>query len=307
MTLFALETDPLTFAYPGGPTLLNGMPFRAAAGQLTVLIGANGAGKSTLMRILAGLLRAGRAGVRLRGEVSGDPADGAGRRAEGVELSRLSARERARWTAFLPQTVVPPEDVRVEEVVALGRHPHERWWSLPGPADAERLRVALSAVGAAGLLGRMFAELSGGEQQAVLLASVLVQATPVLLLDEPGKALDIHHQAVLFARLRSMAAEGRTVVAITHDLNIAARYADRLALLHGGHIVADGAPREVLTAQRLQATYGPDVTVVPDPRDGLPIVLPAADLGRPMNRVVLEGAARAGEPRGDAAEAAHGA
>lgn len=267
---YRIGTDPITFRYPGGPALLEQVAFNAAPGALTVLIGPNGAGKSTLLKIVAGALGGDDLRMWLVPEAAGAPSGGGAR----IGLESLAPRERARYVAYLPQNVLAPEEYRVEEIVQLGRFPHQRWWSLPGAAEQAIVVEALEAVDAAHLHGRLFCELSGGEQQSVLLASVLAQESAVLLLDEPGKALDIHHQAVLFGRLKAMAAAGRTVVAITHDLNIAARYADRLILMQAGRLVAEGSPREVLTNALLQGAYGPEVCVVADPVSGGPIVIP---------------------------------
>lgn len=258
-----LIANGIVFAYRPDREILSAVDFDAAPGQLTLLIGPNGAGKSTLLKILAGLLRPQAGGVRLLAD------DGRERSlTDGID------RELARVLAYLPQNVQSPDGHRVEDIVALGRFPHQRWWSLPSREELPILRAALQAVDAEALWGRVFSELSGGEQQSVLLAGVLAQQAPVLLLDEPGKALDIHHQSVLFAKLRAMAADGKTVVAITHDLNIAAAFGDRLVLLHDRRIVAAGRPAAVLTEALLAGTYGRDVRVVADPQSGLPVVLP---------------------------------
>jgi iron complex transport system ATP-binding protein len=248
--------------------VLDGVDVDLVQGELTVLIGPNGTGKSTLVRILAGLLKPWSGTITIQ--------DGVGETA----LEALSPRLRARALAYLPQRVSEAVGYRVEEIVALGRFPHQSWWSSPGTSDWDIIREALTDMDADHLIGRTYTELSGGEKQMVLLAGILAQDTEILLLDEPARGLDIHHQAIVFRKLRAMAARGKTICCVTHELNMAARFAHRIALLDGGRVQVTGPPREVLTHAWLARAYSEDVTVISEPGTGVPIVIPAGEVNR---------------------------
>jgi len=254
-----LAAEGLVFAYaPGLPPAVDGADIRAAAGEVIALAGPNGAGKSTLLALLAGWLppQAGR--VTLDGE----------------PLRGLSARRRARRLAYLPQQVAPLYDPLVEDVVSAGRFPHRAAWAALGPDDRRAIDAALAATGTTDIRHRRLSTVSGGERQRVLVASALAQDPAVLLLDEPTASLDLHRQVEVFRLLRRVARSGRAVVVVTHDLNLASLYADRILLMVGGHIVRRGAPAEVLTAEALRRAYGPDLVVVSHPEGGRPAVLP---------------------------------
>lgn len=240
-------------------------------GALTILIGPNGAGKSTLMKILAGLLPPEKGSVQLQ--------PGSGERPR--DLAELSPLARARTVAYLPQEVRPPEGYTMQEVVLLGRFPHQRWWTLPGEEDRMIVGEALERMGVAHLRNRVFESLSGGEQQAVLLAGILAQKSSLLLLDEPGKGLDVHHLATFSRRLQRLARDGRGILCITHDLNLASRFADVVYLLSDRGIRARGRPEQVLTQDLVAESYGRDVEVTRDARTGLPVVLPGSRFDEP--------------------------
>ncbi len=152
----------------------------------------------------------------------------------------------------------------------------QTWWSLPSAEDEKIIRSALADVDAGHLAGRYFSELSGGEKQMVLLAGILAQRSKVLLLDEPGAALDIHRQAILFRKLKQMSSSDRAICCVTHELNMAAQFADQIYLLNGGRVSCSGTANEVLTPERLSSSYGEDVRVIEDPSSGRPIVVPYA-------------------------------
>jgi iron complex transport system ATP-binding protein len=252
MTAAELVADAVS-VHLGRSVLLDGVTLRLAAGELLAVVGPNGAGKSTLVSVLAGD-RAPTAGeVRLRGR----------------PLPSYRPRELARLRAVLPQQSVLQFAYTAREVVGLGRAP----WPGSAAGDAA-VAAALADTDAAGLAGRTFPTLSGGEQGRVTLARVLAQQTPVVLLDEPTAALDLRHQQLVLRLARRLAAGGRAVLAVWHDLGLAAR-ADRVAVLDRGRLVAAGPPEAVLTAELLGAVYRHPVRVVPHPLDGSPLVLPA--------------------------------
>ena len=229
-------------------------------GQLTVVVGPNGAGKSTLLGVLSGWLAPDRGEVTL----------------EGSPLAALRPRERARRVAYLPQEVAPLYDLPAAEVVVAGRFPHHPPWSGPGPEDLEAVRRSMTATDTAHLARRRFAALSGGERQRVLLAAVIAQQARWWLLDEPTASLDLHHGVGVFRLLRRAAADGIGVVAVTHDLNLAALHADRLVLLERGRVALDGPPEAVLRDPALVAAYGRELVVAEHPCTRRPVVLPAA-------------------------------
>lgn len=256
----------MAFRYAGQESLLEDVRLSVDPGALTMLIGPNGAGKSTLMKILAGLLPPAQGTVQLQPGQQERPQD----------LAELSPLARARTVAYLPQEILPPEGYTVEEVVLLGRFPHQRWWTLPGEQDRKIVSEALERMGVAHLRIRVFESLSGGEQQAVLLAGILAQQSSLLLLDEPGKGLDVHHLATLSQRLQRLARSGRGILCITHDLNLASRFADVIYLLSDRRIRARGRPEQVLTQALVAESYGSDVEVTRDAGSGLPVVLPGS-------------------------------
>ncbi|MGM7667032.1 ABC transporter ATP-binding protein [Microbacterium sp. A93] len=242
------------------------------AGQTTAIIGANGCGKSTLLR-----------GITRQLPLTSGSLEVLGRDVEG-----WNARSYARTVALLPQSPVVPESMTVEQLVDRGRHPHRGWFGARTAADTEAIARALELTDLVDLAGRDVAELSGGQRQRAWLALVLAQQTPVVLLDEPTSSLDLSHQVELLDLVRelpdprSAGAAQRpraTVVAVLHELNLAARSADHIVAMAGGQVVASGTPAEVLTPANLETIYGLDADVVPDPLLGHPVVLPrtAAD------------------------------
>ncbi|MCB9546248.1 MAG: ABC transporter ATP-binding protein [Myxococcales bacterium] len=239
--------------------LAPGLDLAIEAGERVAILGPNGAGKTTLIRALAGL----------------QPLRGGEVRLDGRPLTAWSARERARRLAWVPQDTDAAPDFTVGEVVALGRLPWRRGWRGPTPADAAAIARALEHAGLTALADRPLARLSGGERQRVVFARALAQTPAVLLLDEPTAHLDLAHRAGLLARLAGTDAS-LTVVAVLHDVNLAALYFPRLVLIAGGRVLADGAPADVLTPALLEAAYGVPVRVLPHPETGTPQVLAPA-------------------------------
>ena len=232
----------------GGRDVLRDLAFTVAEGERVAVVGANGAGKTTLLRAVAGLIPHGGT-LELRGRPVGS----------------WPPKERARAVALVRQQADLAVDFTAAEVVALGRAPWLGWAEKLGDADRRRVEAALRSVDLVGLAGRPVTQLSGGEQQRVALAQALVQDAPLLLLDEPTAHLDVRHQLDLVARLAALAEGGRTVVAAIHDLELAARFADRLWVIAGGTLAADGPPGRVLTAELLRGAFGVEAEVEAGP------------------------------------------
>jgi iron complex transport system ATP-binding protein len=222
---------------------LDGVVLAIRRGERVALIGPNGAGKSTLLAVATGLLRPTRGGVLL----AGDPV---------ADLDRLDV---ARRLAVVPGVTGLPFATRVEEVIALGRLPHEDPLRGPRPSDKAAVAAAIERVGVGHLYGRDARELSLGERQLVLIAMAVAQAAPVLVLDEPTVHLDLRHQVGAMELLVDLnERDGTTVIAVLHDLALASHFFPRLVLLDRGRIVADGAPGDVLTATRIRDVFGVD-------------------------------------------------
>jgi iron complex transport system ATP-binding protein len=231
----------------GGLRAVAGVDLDVAAGRITGLIGPNGAGKSTLLRVASGLLRPSAGHAELGG-------------AAVTELDRL---EVARRLAVVPQQATLPFATRVEEVVGLGRLPHEHPLRGARPSDRAAIAGAIERVGVGHLLGRDVRELSLGERQLVLIALAVAQATPLLVLDEPTVHLDLRHQVGAMELLVDLnERDGTTILAVLHDLGMAAHFFPRLVLLDHGRLVADGTPDEVLSADRIRDVFGVDPALV---------------------------------------------
>jgi iron complex transport system ATP-binding protein len=244
----------------GGRDVLRGVDLAVHAGEVLGLVGPNGAGKTTLLRVATRVLASERGAVR----VAGRP------------LASFSRRELARQLAVVPQDVQVPFPFRVAEIVLLGRTPWVGPLAFESREDLARAEAALAQVGVAQLADRSVLEISGGERQLVMVARALAQDPAVLLFDEPTAFLDLRHRLEVLAILRRLAAAGRAAVVVSHDLELAARFCDRLALLAGGRILASGTPAEVLTPALLRAAYGVEAQVFTGP-DGAPVVVPRTE------------------------------
>ncbi len=239
-----------------GQDVLYGIDLAVAAGEWLGVIGPNGSGKSTLLKVGAGLL----------------PTTG-GVSVGGVAATELTRRDRARQVALVPQTPVIPEGTTVFDYVLLGRTPHIGYWRTETRRDADVVRDELRRLDLERLADRPIGELSGGERQRAVLARALAQRPAVLLLDEPTTGLDLGHQQQFLGSVDELRRDlGIAVVSALHDLTLAAQYADRLVLLSGGRIVAEGRATDVLTEARLRSYYDAEVTVLVD--DGSPVVVP---------------------------------
>lgn len=228
------------------------------AGSFTAIIGPNACGKSTLLRALAGLL-APTAGQMIL---------------DGKGIASLSPREIAQKLGLLPQTAVAPEGITVAELVARGRYVHQRLLRQWSTNDREAVDEALRLTDVRELADRRVEQLSGGQRQRVWIAMVLAQQTPLILLDEPTTYLDIAHQMDVLNLLHELNSAGRTVVAVLHDLNHAARYASHIIAMKAGKVIALGEPAKVITAQNVAEVFGLQTTVIPDPVTGNPMVVP---------------------------------
>ncbi|KAA0917422.1 ABC transporter ATP-binding protein [Dietzia sp. ANT_WB102] len=261
----AFRMRGLTLGY-GAEPVIRDLDLDFPVGRTTVLIGANGCGKSTILRALGRQLRP------LSGSIETD----------GRRLSEVSAREHARSVAFLPQSPLVPEGLTVAELVARGRHPHRRWWGR-GDDDDTAVAEALTMTGTAEFAHRRVDELSGGQRQRVWVALVLAQETPTLLLDEPCSFLDLAHQLDVLDLVRDLPLPAghcdhgtgrRTVVAVLHELGLAARVADHLVAVAEGGVVAAGPPDQVITQETLRRVFDLDADIITDPATGHPVVLP---------------------------------
>jgi iron complex transport system ATP-binding protein len=266
-----LNIEGLNVSY-GPRRILHAVSLALETGQMTALIGPNGSGKSTLVRAVSGVI----------------PAESGRIQAEDVDLRTLSPQARARHLAVVPQAVLMPPAFTVWETVLLGRTPYLNFLGQISPRDEQAARQALIKVDAEQLSDRRVGELSGGEQQRVLLARALAQETPILLLDEPTSNLDLHYQVGFMETLRVLTrTEHLAVLIALHDLNLAARYADQVALLVEGEIQAAGTPRQVLTPDLISAAYHLPVQVLQHPFLDSLLVLPedrSAERGRPPHR-----------------------
>jgi cobalamin transport system ATP-binding protein len=240
-----IEVREVRFGYPlpadGSLEVLRGVDLRLEQGELLALLGTNGSGKTTLLRVLAGTLRSASGSIELFGR----------------PLAEFSRAALARQVAVLPQSLELPGGFRAGELVEMGRAPHAQRRFGPSRADEEAVERAMVDADALDLAHRHIEELSGGERQRVLVAMALAQEPDLLLLDEPTLHLDLAHQvALLNAINRLRLRRGLAVVAVLHDLNLAAAFAPRVALLSSGVVVADGDPASVLTTERVRETFG---------------------------------------------------
>ena len=252
------EIKLLTVTY-NGHEILKDISLTIAPGEIFALVGPNGAGKSTLIKTISGVL------TPISGSIHIDSLD----------IATLSSIQRARHLAVVPQARELPRAYTVYDTVLLGRTPYLGWLGQAGEKDHALVQLALDRTQTSSLATRRINQLSGGEQQRVLLARALAQDTPIMLLDEPTTHLDLEHQTNLLNLVCQLATEqDLTVLMVLHDLNLAALYADQVAVLVAGRIQAQGTPEEVLTPQTLTSVYNVPVNVISHPEYGTPLVLP---------------------------------
>lgn len=244
----------------GPRQILDELSVDIAPGSFTVIVGPNACGKSTLLRSLARLLPAQSGGVFLDGE----------------DIRTLRTKELARRIGLLPQSSTAPEAITVIDLVSRGRHPHQgvfRQWSA---ADESAVQQALAATRLTELARTAVDQLSGGQRQRVWIALALAQDTPLMLLDEPTTFLDLAHQIEVLELCAELHRQGRTMVAVLHDLNQSSRYATHLIAMKDGAIVAQGAPAELVTEELVEEVFGVRSRIITDPESGTPLVVPLA-------------------------------
>jgi iron complex transport system ATP-binding protein len=256
-----LTVERVTMAY-NGRAVVDGVSFEALPGEILGIVGPNGSGKSTLLRGMA----------RLQSLVGGRVLLGE------TDIRALSTRAVARQLAILPQQPGPAPDLTVRELAWRGRHPHQGViLQRASPEDAAAVTWALDAADVAELAGRRVEQLSGGERQRAWLALALAQRPRVLLLDEPTSFLDLEHQVQAVRLLRRLAGEGLTVVAVLHDLVLAARLCDRVVALRQGRLEFAGAPAETFTEEALERVFNVPMTLLLDPVTGRPLPVPRSE------------------------------
>ncbi|MFF8486253.1 ABC transporter ATP-binding protein [Streptomyces antibioticus] len=263
-TVNRLSAENVTLAYDQR-VIAEQLSVQIPDNSFTVIVGPNACGKSTLLRALSRMLKPSRGRVLLDGQV----------------IQSMPAKKVARTLGLLPQSSVAPDGITVADLVGRGRYPHQgilRQWS----AEDERVvQESMARTGVAELGDRYVDELSGGQRQRVWIAMALAQQTPLLLLDEPTTYLDIQHQIDVLDLCAELHEEhGRTLVAVLHDLNHAARYATHLIALKGGEVIAQGAPNDIVTAELVEQVFGLRCQVIEDPETGTPLVVPAARKAR---------------------------
>ncbi|WP_051198821.1 ABC transporter ATP-binding protein [Gordonia shandongensis] len=253
-----LAARSLRLSY-GDRVVVDDLDVAVHPGLITSVVGANGCGKSTLLRALSRLL-APDSGIVLL---------------DGADIAARRSRDVARVLGLLPQSPIAPEGITVGDLVGRGRHPHQRAFARWTADDYAAVAHALDATGTADLIDRPVDELSGGQRQRVWIAMALAQETDILLLDEPTTFLDVAHQVEVLDLLTDLRDEhGTTIVLVLHDLNLAARYSDRLIAMRGGRVHAQGAPDDVVTEGLVADVFGLDSVVMSDPVSGKPAVMP---------------------------------
>lgn len=260
----SLSCTSLVVQYPGREIrALNDVSFRAEAGRITAVVGPNGSGKSTIVRAL----------LKLTPCISGEIHLGA------TALHSLPAREFATRVAVVPQREEVGTPMRVDDFVALGRHAHRSAFGALRAADRAQIDDALQRTGMDHARLRRTDQLSGGEWQRVRIARALAQNTPMLVLDEPTSFLDISHEMAVFELLDELARDGRTIVLVSHQLNLVSRFADQIVMLHGGRVAAQGTADEVMRGELLEQVYDWPLVITRDPAVGALSLLPLRGRG----------------------------
>jgi len=250
--------------YPSAPVLaVDGVSLEAMAGRITAVVGPNGSGKSTLVRALLGRM----------------PLEGGTLELDDTPLVSLDRRTIARRMAVVPQREEPVFPISVRDYIALGRHPHGGPFAGRSAEDREAIAKAIARADVGVFLDRPTDALSGGEWQRVRIARALAQGGAALVLDEPTTFLDVAHEMAVFELLDSLAREGQAILLVSHQLNLVARFADHIVLLHKGRVAADGAPSDVMRGEILERVYEWPLVVSRDPAVGAPVLVPLRGRG----------------------------
>ncbi|MFE0102637.1 ABC transporter ATP-binding protein [Streptomyces sp. NPDC059009] len=242
----------------GGRSVIDGLDVSIPPGVITTIIGPNGCGKSTLLRTLTRLLKPSSGSVVL----------------DGQDIVKLKTKDVAKKLGLLPQAPVAPEGLTVADLVARGRHPHQSWLRQWSSDDADVVERALAMTGVADLADRPVDSLSGGQRQRVWISMTLAQGTDLLLLDEPTTYLDLAHAIDVLDLVDDLHESGCAVVMVLHDLNLAVRYSDNLVVMKDGAVLAQGHPRDVVTAELLYEAFGLRAKVIDDPVGDRPLIVP---------------------------------
>ena len=253
-----LELKNIRHVFPESNWTLYVPSLEISPGEVFCIIGPNGSGKSTLLRIASGVLEPLEGTIFLRGK----------------NIFAFKRRSVARSLGYLPQETVSLYDFTVEEIIGMGRYPHTRGLGTLENRDLAVVQECLDLTELTPLRGRPLSRLSGGEKKRVFLASALAQKPEILLLDEPTSALDVHHQVQFFRLLQQLSRDGMGVAVVTHDINLASLFGDRMMVLSGGEPVVSGPPAEVLTASTVRSVYGEDILMGFHPETGRPTILP---------------------------------
>lgn len=251
-----LKTEALD-VYRGKQLIIENLSFNLPEHQVTAIVGPNGCGKSTLLNTLGRVLTPKGGHVLLNG----------------ADIHQLPSKQVAQKLALLPQETTAPEGMTVLDLVRFGRQPHQQWFSQWSPEDQRIVKEALAAADLLDLQHRDLDQLSGGQRQRAWIAMTLAQDTPLVLLDEPTSALDLGHQIEVFELIRSLAHQGKTVAMVVHDLMSAARYATHLIAMRAGQIIAQGSPKDILSAELVYELYHVHCDVIHDPINGSPLLV----------------------------------
>lgn len=256
-----IHAEDISFSF-GDTPVLESVSLTVAEGELVGLIGPNGAGKTTFLRLISGVLTPSQGTVTLDGD----------------SLESLSTHEVGKRLAVVPQQTELSFDFSIRDVITMGRHPYQGRLERLQSADRTMVDQAMEQTETAYLADRPFSAISGGERKRVLIARAIAQDTPALLVDEPTASLDINHQVSVFELLRSLVSQDKAILAAVHDLNLAARYCDRLVLLADGQIQASGTAESVLQSDRLRQAYGIDTSIEENPVTETPMVVAHRDM-----------------------------
>lgn len=274
------RTRAVSVGYPGRPRVIDDLDLELPRGGFTSIVGPNGCGKSTLLLALGRLLRPEHGAVFF----------------DGVDLQSYAPRALAHRLAFLPQQPMAPEGICVRDLVMRGRQPHRRFLLPPSRQDVAAVETALAVTGTADLADAPVHDLSGGQRQRVWVAMAFAQDTDTVLLDEPTSFLDIGFQIDVLDACAQLVAAGRSVVAVLHDLGLAARYSDHMIVMREGQVEAAGRPAEVVQATTVEKVFGLPCRVVNDPETSSPLVIPGPP-GRRPSSAPLSDSLRCGEER----------